>query len=228
MWGALGIEPRLLQNRPTPQTYPSVFTTNCKPHWDWVTNNLDNTVDTQTQWTRAISAFLARCRAANTSPFLGVQQSRNDHIVTALRASRRAVLKVLDNSNVFRMVTLKAVRRTCRVNDHGFVLRVEGEILAADPTVTSWLLKKPWPAFGLKSRGIYRKTLDHNTEMVFFNAGANMPLRWRIGYEIKMDTLPALPNPMASGAEMEAFILKVLWHHVMSDMRTREWHRRSL
>lgn len=228
MWAALDIEPHLLNSRPTSQSYPSAFTPNCRPHWDWVISNLDNTADAQTLWKRAITAFLARCRAANTSPFLGMQQSRNDHIVTALRASRRAVLKVLDNSDVFRTITLKAVKRKCKVSGSGFVLRVEGEILAADPTVTRWLLKKPWPAFGLKTRGVYRKTLDHNTEMVFFNAGANMPLRWHIGYEIKLDILPALPNPLASDADMEAFILRVLWPHVMSDMRTREWHRRSL
>lgn len=228
MWASLGIEPRTLQSRPTAQAYPKAFTQNCKLHWDWVVANLDNTVDTQTQWKRALTAFLARCRAANTSPFMGIQQSRNDQIVTALRNSRRAVLKVLDNSDVFRMITLKAVRRTCKLTDKGFVLRVEGEVMAADPTVTKWLLQKPWPAFALKSKGIYRKTLDHNTEMVFFNAGANMPLRWRIGYEITLDIMPALPNPMASRADIEAFVLKVLWHHVMLDTRTREWHRRKI
>jgi hypothetical protein len=168
------------------------------------------------------------CRAANTSPFAGLQQTRNDQIVSALRNSRRAVLKVLDNSYAFKILTLKAVRRSCTVTDKGFVLRVEGEIMAVDPTVTHWLLKKPWPAFQLKNKGVYRKQLDHHTQMIFYNAGANLPLRWHIGYEIALDLRPALPNPLASDAEQEQFILKVLWAHVMADTRTREWHRRKL
>lgn len=228
MWAGLGIEPRILQNRPTPQSYPRVFSPSCKVHWDRVIASLPPDGKASELWSQAVRMFIVACRAANTSPFLGIQQSRNDQIVSALRTSRRAVLKVLDNANVFRMITLKAVRRTCRLTDRGFVLRVEGEIMAADPTVTRWLLLKPWPAFNLKSKGVYRKQLDSNTQMVFFNAGANMPLRWRIGYEITLDTMPALPNPMASNAEVETFVLKVLWHHVMLDTRTREWHRRKI
>jgi len=179
-------------------------------------------------WTQAVRTFLLLCKQANTYPFMGTQQARNDQIVTALRASRRAVLKVLDNSQVFRMLTLKATRRSCYMTDKGFVLRVEGEVQAADPTVSKWLLLKPWPAFGLKSQGVYSKQLDAHTRMIFYNQGANMGLRWRIGYEITLDIMPALPNPMASQVEIENFVLKVLWHHVMLDTRTRKWHRRAL
>lgn len=227
MWASLGIDPQRLQGRPAPQSYPSAFSPNCKPHWDAVVSNLQPGSGEEV-WRQAIQMFLAQCRAANTSPFAGTRQSRNDQIVTRLRASRRAVLKVLDNSRAFRMITLKAVRRSCKMKDGVLVLRVEGEIMAADPTVPEWLLRKPWPAFGLKHRGVYSKQLDSRTRMVFFNSGANMPLRWHIGYEIIIDIMPALPNPVASDQELETFLLKVLWQHVMTDTRTREWHRRTL
>lgn len=228
MWAGLGIDARTLQNRPGPNTYPPVFTPNCKVHWEAAVNELPQEGEASALWTEVIQDFIVRCRQANTSPFLGLQQSRNDQIVSALRNSRRAVLKVLDNAKVFRMITLKAVHRSCKVTGQGFVLRVQGDIQAADPTVTRWLLQKPWPAFHLKSQGVYRKQLDHNTQMIFYNSGANMPLRWHIGYEIALDILPALPNQMASNAEIETFVLKVLWHHVMLDTRTREWHRRKI
>lgn len=228
MWPGLGLDAQTLQNRPTPQTYPRAFTPNCKVHWDRAVASLPDAGRPADLWAQCLRTFVQLCRQANTVPTLGVEQARNDQIMSVLRTSRRAVLKVLDNAQVFRMMTLRTVSKTCRLTPSGFVIRVEGEIQALDPTATSWLLLKPWPAFDLKSRGLYRKQLDAHTKMVFYNAGANLSLRWFIGYEIEVSVLPALPRLDASKAELEAFVLNVLWRRVMTEGRTREWHRRAI
>lgn len=136
------------------------------------------------------------------------------------------MLKVMDNARAFDVMTLKNVERSCTVTSQGLVLRVTASILAVDPTVTRWLLRQPWPAFRLKIQGVYRKTLDHNTEMVFFNKGANMPLRWHIGYEIRLPIVPKVPDPeRATDRDLANFVLQVLWHQVEISTRTRVWHR---
>lgn len=156
-----------------------------------------------------------------------VSQSTNDSILRRLQASRRAVLKFLNNAKPFKLMTLKAVKRECRIGPNGFTLRVTGDVLAMDPTVGRWLLQQPWPAFRLKSEGMYHKQLDDWTTMVLFNAGANMPLRWHIGYEIKVPMVPSLPKEQPTKADLESYVLRQ-WEKELQTSRTHEWHRRQL
>lgn len=99
--------------------------------------------------------------------------------------------------------------------------------MTMDPTVDRWLLQQPWPAFRLKSNGVYRKQLDEHTTMVLFNDYANMPLRWHIGYEIKLDMLPSLVKPEPTLLDIEKAVLHQ-WSQIMQTSRTHEWHRRQL
>jgi len=151
----------------------------------------------------------------------------NDVINSRLRESRRVVLKFLNNARPFKLMTLKAVKRECHVFPQGFKLRIIGEVQSMDPTVDKWLLKQPWPAFRLKHDGVYHKKLNENTTMVLFNDYANMPLRWKIGYEIQLPIRPWSSNPTATTLELENLVLK-LWHQCMDEQRTYEWHRRQL
>lgn len=214
---------------PRKDSFPSAFNPNCSEVWSAVIQSMTVTEDIAANWALAIRLFIEVCITKDLYPFSNLKQSANDMILTALNDSRKAVVKFMNRTRMLHYVNLKATRREVEVNNLGFTLRVYGAAVLKDPTFEQWLLKMPMPAFRLKHQGRYVKQLDTQTTMVVYNEGASLSQRWHVGYEIVVHHFPDLPGKhMPSKAELERFVLSILWLPVLKSHRPDGFHHRLI
>lgn len=211
---------------PTAQAFPMAFNPNCRRVWDAVLTDLVMTDDVGFNWGSAIRAFLEQCISQDLYPFSNLKQSANDQILTALGDARKAVVKFLNRSKMLHYVNLRATLREVQMSNVGFTLRVLGNATLKDPTFEKWLLQMPMPAFRQKHNGRWIKHLSSEVTMVVFNEGTQ---RWRVGYEIVCHHFPDLPGKhLPSKAELEKFVLDILWTPILKSHRPDGFHHRLI
>lgn len=219
---SLGV-PVLLQTRPpTNAGFPLMFNSGCKHLWDEAIREFTPTDSPITDWYNVITKFIDKASAAGRYPFTGYHQSINDLISDRLRNARRAVVRFMDKSKILKLATVRNTHRRVSMTDTGFVLTVYGDIFLKDPTFPQWLLQMPYPRFDIV-RSIdnrWDKNLGDNVTFFARNEGALAKDRWFIGYDIKVDLFPEVPNqPLPSKGELERFVLNVLWMPVLRSHR---------
>jgi hypothetical protein len=226
----LGVTDIEQARNPVSSTFPLSFNTNCQPIWDAVVTHMDMGKDVGKNWQTAIRLYIEICVTEDQYPFSNLKQSANDQILTLLTNERRSIVKFLNASKMLDYVNLRATSRQVTCNNIGFVLTVFGKIALKDPTFEKWLTKIPIPRFNVvKDNGRYIKHLTKHTTMVVYNEGASMSGRWHIGYEIVCHHFPDLPgNQLASKAEMEKFILDILYMPILKQHRPLGYHRRLI
>ena len=218
----LGISPIAQARSPTANEFPIAFNSNNASEWSAAVHELVTTGDPTIDWGQTIKRYVQLCEQRGTYPFQSVHQSRNDEISDYLRDRRRAFVKFINRSNFFENVKLRTTDRKVTVTDRGFVLTVTANAFIKDPSFAKWLLQTPLPHFDIvKHEGRHTKMLDDGLDMfVYQDHGSNSPERWVIGYDIVCPIYPDLPSQhLPSKAEIEKFILQVLWMPLLRSMR---------
>jgi hypothetical protein len=225
----LGISDIDQARSPTADAFPHAFNINCKPQWDQAVGRVEPSDDPKVDWGLAIRNYVELCTSTDRYPFSNMKQSSNDQIVEHLKNARRAVVKFLNNSKFLNHVQIRTTARKVKMNNMGFSLDVFGQVYIKDPTFVRWLLEMPYPGFRIKHEGRYIKHIGNDVTMVVYNEGANGTQRWHIGYEINCRLFPDLPGRnLPSKAELEKFILEVLFMPVLRSSRPYGYHRRLL
>ncbi len=199
---------------PMASTFPPAFNPNNESVWVAAVQALVPTADAATDWALVIKHYISLCEQRAVYPFQNLHESRNDQISDYLRARRRLVVKFINNSGIFKDLKIQNTTRKAVVTDSGFVLSVQAQATIKDPTFSAWLVKSPMPRFNIKDpkSETYIKSLDDGLNMFVYNEGADMDARWHIGYDITCPMYPDLPtNHVPSKAELERFILEILW-----------------
>lgn len=223
----LGVSDVDQARHPTAQAFPPTFNPNCRSIWDSTISQLE-VLDTDVgfTWGHAIRQFIASCIDQDLYPFSGSRQGANDQIFTELQDARKQVVKFLNQSKMLKYVDLRVTRREVEMSTIGFTLRCLGIAYLKDPTFEKWLMQMPMPAFRIKHAGRYLKHLSNSVTMVVYNEGNH---RWHVGYEIVVRRFPDLPGKhVPSKAELETFILDVLWMPVLRSHRPLGYHHRLI
>ena len=211
---------------PLISTFPRAFNVSALPIWISTISQMQMGEDTRSNWGTAIKFYIENCINANQFPFSNFKQSANDQILDDLKFARQAIVKFMDRSRLLEMVILRATRREVEMNAIGFTLRVCGRALWKDPTFEKWLLDTPLPAFRLKHKGRYVKHLSQDVTMSVIEEAEQ---RWNIGYEIVCRHFPDLPGKhIPSEAELENFILDIMWMPVLRSHRPEGYHHRLI
>lgn len=225
----LGISDVSLAQNPTKEAFPKAFNQGCKRVWDAVVDKLNLEEDKDLNWGLAIKRYIESCIEQDLYPFSNLKQSTNDIIVNRLLIARRSVVKFFNNSRILDLTDVRATKREVKMTSTGFVLRVFGKATIKDPTFPARLLQMPYPGFRLKHEGQYLKGLGNGVTVAVRNEGANGIHRWHIGYEIVVNAYPEIPgHPVPSKAELEDFVLKILWPPIMKANRTHKYQVRPL
>lgn len=218
----LGV-PVLFQARtPTADGFPITFNPHTKAQWDAAVKELTPSKDAVQDWGLVIQYYIDLCSKHGQYPFSGPHTSSNDQIVAVLKEARHAVVKFINKSELIKMVSFRDTHRKVSMTATGFILQVQGQARLKDETFPQWLVQAPMPRFDIirDADGKYIKHLGYNTAFFAYNEGANMTARWHVGYEIVVDKFPDIPNhPTPSKAELERFILDILWMPVLKQAR---------
>jgi hypothetical protein len=227
----LGITAFQAARPPTAQTFPLAFPASNVLHWRQACTELVPSLDIKYDWGITIRRYVELCTQNNVFPFATLHQSRNDQISDYLAERRRAFVKFINMTGLLEHVYLKATHRTVTAIDSGFTLRVHGEAIIEDPTYTTFLQKAPFPRMLLRTEDQhYVRQLMPGLELFAYNEyNRSMKQRWIVGYEITCPIFPDLPNhPTPTKAEIERFILDLLWMPLLRSMRPIHQMRRLI
>lgn len=225
----LGVDALTQGRSPTAQTFPRAFNPNNASDWTMAVNNTVMGDDPTEDWGLVIKEYIRLCTIRGVYPFQNTHESTNDQIVDFMRERRRQFVRFINRTDFFRTITLRSTHRHVTATDHGFTLTVYAKTLNTDPSFIKWLVESPFPRFDLvRKNGRYSKHLIPGLELFVENDYAdNMTDRWIIGYDIHCPMYPDLPtNHTPSKAEIERFVLDVLWMPLLRSMRPiRTTHR---
>ena len=225
----LGIDALDQARSPTVQTFPLAFNQNNHSDWNAAVQNTVMGEDPMDDWGRTIKEYVRLCTHRGVYPFQNLHESKNDQIVDYLRERRREFVRFVNRTDFFSSITLRTTHRRVTATDSGFMLTVYAKTLNTDPSFIKWLQEIPFPRFDLvRKDGRYKKHLINGLEVFVQNDGAdNMTDRWIVGYDIHCPMYPDLPtNHTPSKAEIERFVLDVLWMPLLRSMRPlRTTHR---
>lgn len=218
----LGVNPLHQAKAPTADQFPPAFNQNNRNVWTQAVLDLIPSGDGPQDWGTVIRRYVDLCTARGLFPFQNQHVSRNDQIVDYLRDRRRAFVRFVNQTGFFKDMAIRSTHRHVTVTDAGFVLTVYGKATIMDPSFVQWLVKIPLPAFSLirSETGRHTKQLVDGINVFVENEGTLMSGRWHVGYDIQCPYYPDLPNDGApSKAELERFILDVLWMPVLRSQR---------
>lgn len=225
----LGVSAIEQARAPTVDAFPQALNPNNKSEWGTAIQNLVTTGDTLKDWGLAIKDYVRLCTDRGVYPFQNVHQNRNDRITDYLRERRRQFVHFIDRAHFFDGVRVRTSGRTVKVTDTGFVLRVTATAYIKDPSFAQWLTQMPMPRFDfVKHEGRHTKVLGPGLTMFAENERqSRSPERWIIGYEITCPVFPDIPTSHTpSRAELENFILDVLWMPLLRSMRPQKMTHR--
>jgi len=227
----LGIPVLQQARKPTIEGFPLAFNQNNRLAWAQAVTESEVTNNSILDWSVAIRRYVDLCMVHDLFPFQNVSQSRNDQISTYLTERRRAFVKFVNLTDLFGNLFIKSTTREVKVTDKGFVLTVNADVNVKDPTFVEWLKRTPYPKFQLDTlNGHYRRQLmDGLTLFAYNDYSRSMDQRWHLGYEIVCPIFPDLPtNQLPSKAEIEKFVLDILWRPVMMSARPLKTLRRLI
>lgn len=214
----LGVLPQFQARSPTADSFPPAFNTNNKRIWEAVVLDFVSTADASKDWAKVISLYVDACQERGTYPFSNVKQSTNDQIFTFLSQKRAEVVKFINQIKLMDVVALRDSKRKVTMTTAGFTLEVWSQATPRDPTYSKWIFNSPLPRFDAvrKIDGKYTRGLGKGLTFWTYNDGAEMSGRWHIGYTIDCQFYPDIPaRPLASQAELERFILDVIWSPII-------------
>jgi len=217
----LGIGSMEQARSPTVDTFPRMFNTNNRSDWEQAVQELIPSGNALQDWGITIRKYVNLCEQRNVFPFQSFQQNRNDQIYDYLRSRRKTFVNFIDKCNFFENVAIRSTHHKVVVSDRGFVLTVYARARIADPTFLDWLVKSPQPRFNAAQDmgGRYIRPLQDGLNM-FVHPDGQDTYRWCIGYDIDCPFYPELPNNfIPSKAELERFILEVLWKPILRTSR---------
>lgn len=218
----LGVTEIQQARTPTAEAFPLAFNPNNKSEWTAAVHELVTTGEPETDWGLTIRRYVELCAARGVYAFQSVHQTRNDQISDYLRDRRRAFIHFINISHFFDTVKLRTTERKVTVTDRGFVLQVDATATIKDPSFEKWLTKMPMPRFDIvRHDGRYTKAIQDGLLMYAYNERqSNSPERWHVGYEITCPIYPDLPDQhLPSRAELENFVLNILWMPLLRGMR---------
>jgi hypothetical protein len=224
---SLGIDPLVQARSPTPETFPFALNQNNRSVWETAvaeTPSVNNAVE---DWARCLKRYVELCEEQGVFPFHALSQSRNDQIADFLWEARQAVVHYIDKAKLFDELKIIRSDRRVQITHSGFVIYVSAKVNITDPSFEKWLTQIPYPHFNIvrQADGKYLKNLQTGVRMVVVNGspqdrGGHMPRRWHIGYEIECLMFPEVPtNELPSKAELEKFVLEVLWMPILRRKR---------
>lgn len=216
---------------PTSNTFPPAFEQQNHHDWDAAVIQLIPSGNALEDWAITIKRYVELCTARNVFPFQTLQQNRNDQITEFFRTRRRAFVKFIDRCNFFDNVTIRSTHHKVIVTDRGFILTIYAKARISDPSFVKWLTEIPYPRFDIvkDQQGRHIRQIMDGLDMFVINEAGNLPERWDVGYDIMCPFYPDIPNDHTpSKAEMERFILDILWMPILRSARPLHMNYRLL
>jgi hypothetical protein len=207
---------------PTVDTFPTAFNTSNRSIWTKAIQQLQPSGNSLQDWAVTLKRYIDLCTHDGIFPFQSsYSESRNDQIFIYLRERRRSFVKFVDKCHLFDDVKIRSTHHKATVTDKGFVLTVYAQARITDPSFIGWLQGLPLPRFSLRqSDGRYIRTIQDGLEIFVYNEAPPLPERWCIGYNISCSMYPDIPNNhLPSKAELERFILDILWMPILRSAR---------
>jgi hypothetical protein len=225
---ALGVTAIQQARTPTATSFPLSFNPNNQSLWYEAVHRLEPSGDAQTDWALTIREYIKLCQDRGVFPFQNVHlQQRNDQISDFMRERRRAFVDFIDSAKFFDGVKVRTTKREVTVTDTGFVLTVTATAYIKDPSFEQWLQQSPIPNFTLIADRRHSRVLHPGLRMFAENEGSNSS--WNIGYEIVCPIYPDLPDHHTpSKAEIENFVLSVLWMPLLRSIRPHQLTHRLI
>jgi len=225
---ALGVSAIQQARTPTADAFPIAFNPNNKAEWATAVHSIEVTGEAQTDWGLAIRQYVQLCQARGVFPFQNVHLARNDQISDFMRERRRSFVNFIDQSQFFENVKIRTTERHVTVTDVGFVLTVTATAYIKDPSFGNWLTQTPIPNFSIVGKDQHSRILEQGLRM-FANADDIDKQSWNLGYEIVCPIYPDLPDQHTpSKAEIENFVLKILWMPLLKAVRPRQLTHRLI
>lgn len=218
----LGISVFEQARSPAGDTFPQAFNVNNKLLWQQAVAEYTPGHSAMEDWGLAIKHYIELCESAGLFPFQPAHVSKNDQIHYFLSACRLNINRFLNRSKLLSELRIRRTNHRVVMTDTGFHLDVSAWVYLKDPTFPQFLTRMPYPRFNVARQedGRYIKKLGPGLEMYAYNEGVRMDQRWHIGYTIDCNVFPEVPAVGApSKAELERFILDVLWMPVLRESR---------
>lgn len=227
----LGVDPMVQARSPTPETFPSALNVNNKAVWGTAVAETPSVNNALEDWALCLKSYVELCEEQDLFPFQTLHVSRNDQISDFLKAARQAVVKYINKSGLYDELKLTSSHRHVQVTNTGFVITVYAKAIINDPSFEAWLQQMPYPHFSniRQMDGKWIKQVCPGVRMFVVNdeKGGHLNQRWHVGYEIECSMFPDLPNSgTPSKAELEKFILDVLWMPLLRTFRPQKLLRR--
>jgi len=221
---SLGV-PQLDQARsPTVKGFPTGMNANNIAEWTTAIHELIPCGEALRDWGIAIKNYVRLCEKRQVFPFSNTSVDRNDEIVDILKIAREDFVRFVNKNHFFRDIKIRTTLRQVHLTENGFVLRVYAKARIDDPSFIKWLEHLPmpynFPTVQPDAPNRYIKRLTHNLSLFVESEAPMLKERWLVGYEISIPMFPTLPNELLpSRAEIEEFILSVLWLPLIRSMR---------
>lgn len=219
----LGV-PVLDQARPpTVKGFPLGLNVNNVAEWTTAVHALIPSDNAAKDWGTTLRLYVDLCEKVGVFPFSNV--SHNDQIVDILWQARKDFIRFVNQNNFFHNVTVRSTFRNVMATDTGFVLNVYAKARIEDPSFIKWLqglrTRYTEPRPQIKSLTLkYTKPIAPNLSVFVHNETVTFPERWLVGYEISVPFFPDIPNnKLPSKAEIEEFVLTILWMPLLRAMR---------
>lgn len=218
----LGISVFEQARSPTGDSFPTAFNTNNRYVWQQAVAEYKPGHSAMEDWGLAIKHYIELCESSGVFPFQATHISRNDQIHYYLQACRQNINRFLNRSKLLSELKIRKTHHQVVVTPTGFHIEVSAWVYLKDPTFPEFLTRMPYPRFNpaRDEDGRYTKKLGPGLEMHAYNESVRMDQRWHIGYTIQCNVFPDVPAVGApSKAELEKFILDVLWMPVLREAR---------
>lgn len=210
---------------PSNDSFPLTFNRNTEKLWP-IAVGQTLVKEPKKAWESCIKTFVKLCDKEKLSPFSSFGIS-NDEILTSLIRCRRIVVKFMEQTDVLSDMQIYRNQRSVKLTNTGFSLRIDAQakLKKDDPTILSRMGLRKNSSYG----GIWSRSLDNSIDFFVFNEGAKLDQRWHFGYEIRVDKFPYIPgNPLPSNAELEKFVLEVLYLPILRAYRPIGGHMRLI
>lgn len=209
---------------PSLSNFPRTFNPGAFNQWKVVLESKDylnvkgNTKSASKLWYTAIGLYLKACNRVGAFPFHTTnQQSRNDTVISHLRAIRLVMADYFEEAGFFKKVQMRLVNRRYHIEEGKFVIETEAMLYPfEDPTFRQWLqhLFLPRMLPRQEEPRTYERRLDYlGAPGVTAWCKTGRKLVMSLGYTIVCPTTPVYPisNKIPSNEQMADFIENTIW-----------------
>lgn len=221
----LGV-PVLDQARPpTVKGFPQGLNVNNVAQWTSAVHALIPCGEAVKDWATTLRLYVRLCEEQGVFPFSDTYLSHNDQIMDILTQARRDFVQFVNKNKFFHDIRIRSTHRKVVATDTGFVLTVYAKSRIEDPSFLRWVQNLPtryaYPKqYVSGGQQHYHKQIAPHLSILVENEAVNFPERWVVGYEISVPFFPEIPNnELPSKAEIEEFVLAVMWMPLLRSMR---------